>query len=382
MSLHFTSRVATEADVFELMKVWHLDSNTQRDEDVFINLADFRKSLNDPQTFWLLLINEGQIDGFVWALIDSDQKLAKVKRACVKQDVSGGRDQRIFWLVQELVQALKKHMPTLEVLYTTMRPLAYQTDVLRDLGFRVLGIFPNGKEIDSSLVNSLETYFYDNVLEKNRPAELTLHPLLMPLYDIVRQECILPKVTEYQGDLSTIREFEVLPKLDILKAPSFVAHRFEKLRSRQSLSSQFYPFHAPNALITDLNQSIEVFVKIFTETSMATIVGERLELGVNPIDLYKNVARILREHGILYVEMINDAADALGTEALIQAGYLPCAYFPALKKQNNVRRDYVVFARSFENFFYPDLGNIAPVYRQYLKQYYEYEKLVFHRFIK
>jgi hypothetical protein len=80
--------------------------------------------------------------------------------------------------------------------------------------------------------------------------------------------------------------------------------------------------------------------------------------------------------------MINDAADALGTEALIQAGYLPCAYFPALKKQNNVRRDYVVFARSFENFFYPDLGKIAPVYRQYLRQYYEYEKLVFHRFIR
>lgn len=378
----FKSRVAQISDAFDLMKVWHLDQSTQRDEAIFTSLPDLEKSISDDQSLWLLMENNGNIDGFVWALIDKEQKIAKVKRACVKQDIFGGRDHGIFWLVQELVAVLKNHTPNIEILYTTMRPLAYQTDLIQDLGFRVLGIFPNGKEIDSSVVNSLATYFFDGVLEKSRASDISLHPLLLPLYEIASHECQLPKVSVFAGELSTTKEFDSLPKLDVLNADRFVSHRFEKLRSRQTLSSQFYPFHLPNALITDLNQSIEVFVKIFEGSGMATIVGERLELGVNPVELYKSVAQLLRQKGILYIEMINDAADALGTEALVQAGYLPCAYFPALKKQNNVRRDYVVFARSFENFFYPDLQKIAPVYRQYLKQYYEYEKLVFHRFIR
>jgi len=36
-------------------------------------------------------------------------------------------------------------------------------------------------------------------------------------------------------------------------------------------------------------------------------------------------------------------------ELLIRAAFLPCAYFPCLKRHGDTRRDFVIMGRSFES---------------------------------
>jgi len=168
-----------------------------------------------------------------------------------------------------------------------------------------------------------------------------------------------------------------LPQLEIIPAPSFVAHRFAKLKERQALSVHFYPFHEPNVLITDPAQRIEIFIKMVPEERFAAILGERLDVYVNPVELYRKIAVLLNQHGITYLEVINDAGDLAGTQAILDAGFLPCAYFPSFKRLGDSRWDYVVFSCSFEKplpVAEADAVHIHPLYLDYLKEYRRQEQ--------
>jgi len=98
-----------------------------------------------------------------------------------------------------------------------------------------------------------------------------------------------------------------------------------------------------------------------------------LERGVHPTELYTAVLQILRSHGVMYVEIINDAADVFGTECILEAAFTPCAYIPAFKRQGESRRDYVVFGKAFEYLCKPDLEMPVP-YLEFFKEYYRIER--------
>jgi hypothetical protein len=86
--------------------------------------------------------------------------------------------------------------------------------------------------------------------------------------------------------------------------------------------------------------------------------------------MYKQVLTLLREQGVSYVEIINDAADLYGTECILKAGFTPCAYVPAFKRQGQKRRDYVVFGKSFEYLCRPDMnshGKYLEFYREFFR---------------
>lgn len=380
----FSYRAVSPDDAFDVLRVYQKDYQSPMTDALFAHYATIAEEIARDGSIWFALDYAGKLEGFAWILIDRTQKLCKVNHLFVNPKLPGGRDVAVEGLLRFTLQRLAATESELEVLYTTMRPLAYQKDLIRKLGFRILGIFPNGKEVDNSVVNSLTAYFFPNVLEQKRQTNLTLHAQLRPLYEITRKECglqTLPIAAETEQLGNDDRPFadtpSSLPSLELIVAPEFVARRFSLLQKRQFLSINFYPFHEPNALITDPDQSLEIFIKIFPERSMATLVGERIEIAVDPVRLYKKVADILKATNISYIEVINDAGDVTGTDAIIQAGYLPCAYFPALKSHGDSRRDYVVFARSFENFYYPRM-QIDPIYLEYLKQFYQLEARAYH----
>ena len=135
--------------------------------------------------------------------------------------------------------------------------------------------------------------------------------MVRPFYEIVRRECGLPALAEAVVE-NPGGSFDSLPELEIIKAPKFVTHRFERLKERKSLSVHFYPFHEPNALVTDPAQRIEIFIRMIPQIQFAAVIGERLDLSVNPAELYLQLALMLREHNVTYVEIINDAADPWG----------------------------------------------------------------------
>lgn len=258
-----------------------------------------------------------------------------------------------------------------DVLYTTPRTLTLkQQEITLELGFKILGIFPNAPGPAPRVPSGLTACYFNDALAGKRYADFPLHPAIAPFYEIVRKECglgelpVAPPAAPAGG-----QDDKALPVLEALQAPGFVARRFDMLKERKFIPVNFYPFQRPNILITSPDQGIEIFVKAVQEPRFAAIVAEKLDAVVDPVRLYKAVARILRGLNISYIEIINDAADAAGIECILNAGYLPCAYFPCFKRQENTRRDYVIFSKSFETNFQPFPVDARESYKQYLKEY-------------
>ncbi|MDD5628218.1 MAG: hypothetical protein PHU21_04075, partial [Elusimicrobia bacterium] len=140
------------------------------------------------------------------------------------------------------------------------------------------------------------------------------------------------------------------------------------IKARKHLSVNFFPFETPNILFTSPDGKVEVFVRLVKQTRFACILAEHLSASVDPVRLYREVAQMLYNSRVIYIEVINDAADVLGTECILQAGFAPCGYMPCLKEAEDKRRDYAVFARSYEYFTYPRL-KVNSLYLDYLREY-------------
>ncbi|MBI4404993.1 MAG: hypothetical protein HY537_12575, partial [Deltaproteobacteria bacterium] len=187
-----------------------------------------------------------------------------------------------------------------------------------------------------------------------------------------RSHCNLAPLPVAQVKKSDAASFETLPTLEIIVAPAFVQSRFQKLKERKFLSVHFYPFQKPNILVTDPEQTIEIFIKAFPEMRFGAIIGERVERMVYPPALYKAISQILRRKNISYFEIINDAADTQGIDYILKAGFVPSAYFPSLKRSGEARRDYVVFGKCYEKFIME--STLTNPHLNYLSEYEKCEK--------
>ncbi len=366
----YTIREAQKEDTFAIQKVYQLADESLFDTAFFSNYQRIQNSFNAPDQLWMVLEHGGQIVGFAWCFVDRSQRIAKISRLLVSFEDRKEKREKTRAFLKLLIDYIGALSCGIDILWANSRPLDQDQNLPAELGFKVLGIFPNGKEEDHTLVTALIAYFYDKTLEKDRIKDNPIHPSLKNLYNIARDECELPEVTISPLDNPPEISLDSPKRLELIKAKSFVEHRFDRLKKRNFLSTTFYPFHRPNTLITNPEQSIELFVRVFPAQKMATVVAERIELDVDPIKVYQQVCRILKDESYNYIEVINDAGDVWGCEYLMKAGFVPCCYFPSLKKHNNRRRDYVVLARSYEHFVYPKL-ELDPIYINYLVQYHQ-----------
>ena len=90
-----------------------------------------------------------------------------------------------------------------------------------------------------------------------------------------------------------------------------------------------------------------------------------------PVSLYLEIQNILKKQGVSYIEIINDAEDVKGTDAILRSGFTPSAYFPAFKKQGKARRDFIVFGKSFEYLCRPNFK----AHKSYIDFYREYYRI-------
>ncbi len=366
-------RRAEGKDVFPLMQLYQLAAKDVMADPVLLNYRKLVNEILSPDSVWIVADNGGTLLAALSILLDKDNRLAKVSRLILHPE----------WSDSNLV--LKQALPLLihylgekgiEVVYTTTRNVSLtQQQFTMSLGFQMLGIFPNAQGADPLKLNGLTAYFFESILREHRQADHTLHPLVLPLFELVRKTCGLAPLPVAEAPAFDASAFTSLPGLEAVDASAFVAHRFERLKERRSLAT-FYPFHAPNALITDPAQRLEIFVKLVPEVRFAAILGERLDLPVNPAELYHEVALMLHSRGISFVEVICDAGDVMGIECMTRAGFIPCAYFPAFKRQGDMRRDYVVLARSFERVLGSsrESSSVHPQYLSFLQQYYRLDE--------
>jgi hypothetical protein len=270
---------------------------------------------------------------------------------------------------------LRKVIGAVDAVYTTTlsMPMDVQEVTLLE-GFKILGVFPNAQGDDNSQLNGLTAYYFDGVLKNKRQSRFSLHPAIKPFYQICQSQLDLPDLgTSTPEQCRPALEYESMPPIEIIRAPRLVRSKFLKMKEKPSQVINFYPFYMPNTLICDPDQSVEIYIRIDESKRFAAIISEHLQRSVEPVQLYQAMLQLLREQGISYVEIINDAADAYGIQCILDSTFTPCAYLPALKCQNETRRDYVVFGKSFEYLCRPNL-NIEKTYFDFFRQYLKIER--------
>lgn len=373
MGLNF--RLAKESDVWRLMELYQKVGSTFTNDELFLDFDKLNDSIKSAGSIWLIGEREGQIATTISILIDFEQALAKISRIIVNPALSSIQiDLRDS--IRQTIRYLETLERKVEVLYcTTMTiPMQFQELTLEE-GFKILGVFPNALGADSGRLNGLTAYYFKETLEKTRFKDFTLHPTLHPFFSISRANLNLPDLP--LADLN--QRNEVTPNsfpesLEIVDAPKLVAAKFDQLKKRRRNVMDFYPFYGPNLLITSADEEIQVFVKVIQASRFAAIVGEELLRSVNPAELYQAVVQLLKNRNVSYIEILNDAADTVGNQWILDASFVPCCYIPAFKKQTDTRRDYVVFCKTFEYVCRPDLSAKVPKsFLEFFKAFFKVE---------
>ena len=323
-----------------------------------------------------------------------------------------------------LLDYFEENFPEIEVMYTTTTSLSLQQQqAALDAGFRILGIFPNLLGKDRSQINGLTAYFFPHVFPGRRPKAISLHPSVFPFFKIAARELGIEYIDDVQcGGLPTaapsigapsvgapsievtnaelptarvptvtitaqekiteqtekyLKETpEQITTLEMIRAPEFVLERFRSKLVRSSQLIDFFPFYRPNCLVTTPHQDAEFFVYVNEKEQFAAVIGEHLTKPYHMVEAYLKLLEVLKIHGISYVEMINDAADLVGTDCMLRAGFAPCAYFPAFKRHGRLRRDYVVLGKSFEYICQPAL-QLQSVVLEYYREYSKHEARIY-----
>lgn len=369
-----TYRNAHEIDVFPLMELYQKATGTTSKDPLFLDYQKLLTALLSGESQWFVTEESGEIVAAISCLVDEHQKMAKISRMLVDRSQKNRKDV-LRKSLRNALDRMKIDLPTLEVVFTTTLSMTMDLQEVTLLeGFKIMGVFPNATGSENSQLNGLTVYYYDEVFHQRRQSRFRLHEAIVPFFEVAQKQLDLPPVDVSKPEETTVVPGEeAVPPLEIIKAPLLVGRKFKGVKARPSQVINFYPFYSPNTLISDAEQKVEIYVRVADNIRFAAIIGENLELSVNPVELYNSVAQILKNSGVSYVEIINDAADVYGTQCFLDANFTPCAYIPAFKRQGETRRDYVVFGRSFEYLSRPDL-NVDQEYIEFFKQYYKIEK--------
>jgi hypothetical protein len=372
-------RLADSSDVRSLMWLYQKAARNVNEEPLCNDARKLTEALQSSQFLLFVGERDGQIQVSLSFLVDLEHRFAKLNRLYIDPEAGGnnsaGDNSNSNEAFDGSFSFAKNYLSSnsiVDIIYTTTRTLTLEQQAKTlDHGFVILGIFPSGPGIDTLKLNGMTAYYPEGVLN-SRQGGFTLHPAIVPYFKIAQRQLKLPDLREAEVKETAADSYEPLPSLEWIEAPLFVKRRFQDLKERRFLTNHFYPFQEPNVLITDPTQSAEIFLKVSPGDHFATIIGERINLRLDPVKLYESILSILTRRSYSYIEIVNDAADVQGIDCMINAGFLPCAYIPAFKKHGRTRRDYVVLVHSLGRFPRRPTS-INPTYVEFLAHYSELE---------
>lgn len=294
----------------------------------------------DEKYLWILAIHEKRICASYIFALDLEKLIGKLYGAIVHPDFRG-KD-----LIEKMIITarghLKKHGISLATVYATFRTVSLAPQkILFDLGFKTLGIFPNVHRIDEEETHGLRAWFSKRVwgIRKKIPCLISE---MLPIYEVIQE------LLNLEDAIICDKEVKHNLKFKILHQGEKVNQEYKKLKENQELVLDFFPFHEPNYCIENKEEKVKVFIYVEEKDGHACIVGIQCPELNELKRILKGLIEIVASLRINYIELMVSAYNPKQQKAVVDAGFLPCAYYPAFNLQNGERLDYIVCTYSNE----------------------------------
>jgi hypothetical protein len=325
--------------------------------------------LLNPENIWLLVYdNENKVCGSLLFRIDKKNLLAKALAAVVKEKY---RNNKIFELLFHL--GFNYSILKVETVYALARTITPSPQkVLFKNNFIPAGIFHNVRRVLTYENHALFIYLTQKGLKK-REKITKMNILVNEIYQILQKYLIRLIYSEffkekYQKVLIQKLNFKPI----ILDNINIIVDNVEKEYNEKlnKLRFKFMPFHKPNFKIKTPLGSI--FLHFNYIDKHCAIMGLEVEDDLEKIyNIFYNIPFIVDKLDARYLEVLSKAENYFYHNILIDIGFIPCAYFPIMLKENNKRKDVAAF---FYPFNFPNLKNmiVPDIFKEYLKVIYSF----------
>ncbi|HBC74194.1 MAG TPA: hypothetical protein DC017_04905 [Candidatus Wallbacteria bacterium] len=301
--------------------------------------------INSSGCRWYICVKKNEVIGSVIFLIDEPNRLGKIYAAAVRPDYQGKNI--MHYMVKEIMEDLCNVSKFCDAVYATTRTVSFASQiVLEHAGFVSLGIFPNVRRVQKHESHGLEV-FYSKTAFENRLQMPTLIPELKKLYSIAQDifkfedALIVDKLDDVPQEDSIWFDFED----NAAEVESIYNHRLTSDRRRMA---GFFPFHTPNMRFYSKDLKNEIYCNINRQDGHMAIIAYKCEARnfTNLLNSFCRAAQAVA--GAEYVELMVSAFDPVMQKQALEARFLPCSYFPAMRMNfNGERTDYMAMSRSF-----------------------------------
>ena len=321
------------------------------------------KKIEDPSYFWILAKEGDRVVGSVIFAIDPVNKFGKSYAAVVLREFRGQDVMRT--MVKHCLNLLTKKTRTCDIIYATTRTVSYAPQVvLEHLGFHPMGIFPNARKVESFETHGLEVYFSDQCLGMRRKTP-KLVPEVHDFYKVVKNHLGLESSEVVELEEHDPRRMGPKIEFDIIEDVDQVREKFDFYQAKDLMDRVFFPFIEPNLFFKAKDGSADIFVNFNRLDGYGVVLGYRH--GDQDLrNLFMWFSESASNSGMRYIEMLVSAFRPEVQRVALDAKFLPCAYFPAMRmKWDGTREDFIIFSRSFESLDFMDM-HLVDTNRQFL----------------
>ncbi|MFB9908386.1 GNAT family N-acetyltransferase [Allokutzneria oryzae] len=324
--------------------------------------AVMAQEITSDRTTWMVARepNGGRLVASIVGNVDPADRLGKMQGLVVDPECRGGG------IAQRAVGSMSDEMLAdgrIDSVYATARTTATapQRICLRS-GFRALGFFPNLRKAAKHETMVLLARHRDGVIEQRHPVErvpASLGPIVEALTTVAGMP-VLPEPVPEQEVPTQLPS----PGVELINAPDFVLRRFGEVVDPVR---GFYPFHKPNVLLAACDGSYEVYTHLSVSDGYCTLIGAAPDpMAVSP-HLDQLIGQ-LGDFGAFYVETLVPLHSFEELSSLLSHGFLPAAVYPAMRRDGEMFRDYVVMARTMQPLDFRGLA-IDAAFRPFVEQY-------------
>lgn len=342
--MNYTFRQAILSDMRELLSLYTEVYGNTYPIAFGTDLKVMAGTIKNPEVHWIVAVSEdNRVVGSVVFEKDTLYRVAKVEGLVVSPE---HQNQKLgSRLLDHGMNGILNAESSINSVFATTRTqsIVVQRLFLRH-HFLPLGVFPNSHRLRQYETLTLFARFKEGVLE--RRAVVNAVPCeLQGILEVSQQTNGLKIPTTFIETPKPVTQPRCSENFEIIDAPEFVFRRFnEKVKDRRA---RFFPFCRPNLLLSSTDGKTEVFAFFNKLDRYCAIISSNLPLSEMRSEI-EILLEQLRDKEVSYIEFLLPLSDTLSLQTVLEAGFVPSAFYPALYECQGEMHDYVILSYSLE----------------------------------